>query len=63
MTAKEAIAEARALVSTMKMGGLTYDECKSKCIPLFEIANSKGREIAKKFNKRYSDIVFASFAR
>lgn len=63
MNAKEAIAEARYIVSLMKAGAFTYDEAKEKCEPLFKIANDKGKQIAKKYNRKYSPITFTPFAR
>lgn len=63
MTPKEAISQARNIVAVMKQGGLTYEAAKRQCQPLFDIANAKGKEIAKKYNKRYIPISFASFAR
>jgi len=63
MTPKDAINQARNIVAIMKQGGLSYEDAKKQCEPLFEIANAKGREIAKKYNKRYIPISFASFAR
>lgn len=63
MNAQEAIGQARVIVAAMKVGAITYDEARIKCEPLFDIANKRMREIAKKYNKRFTPINFAAFAR
>ena len=63
MKPNEAIGQAKAIVAAMKMGYLTYDEAKAKCLPLFDIANKRISEIAKKYNKPAYKISFSSFAR
>lgn len=63
MTPNEAIGQAKAIVIAMKIGTITYNEAKAKCKPLFDIANKRIAEIAKKNNKPAYKISFASFAR
>ena len=63
MNAKDAIAQARAIIIAMKSGAISYSQAKEKCKPLFEIADNRGSEIAKRFGKSYSKINFVSFAR
>lgn len=63
MEPREAINQARNIIARMKNSELTYDEAKTLCKPLFDTANNKGKEIAKKYNMRYKNISFAAFAR
>ena len=60
---REALNQARYVASLVKMGVNTYDEAKRICQPLLDIVNNSGKEIAKKYNKKYSPITFTGLAR
>lgn len=42
----------------MRMGTVTYDEAKELIKPHLEILNVKGKEIAKKYQKKYMPLTF-----
>ena len=50
----------RALVNS---GALTYEEAKVQAAPRLEEMNSKGREVAKKYGKKFRPFTFAALMR
>ena len=63
MTAREALAQAKAIVDAMKQGAISYDNAKEKCEPLFRIAYERTKIIARRHGQTPHRIIFASFAR
>lgn len=45
------------------LGEITREEAKEKAQPIIDRINAKGKEIAKKYNKRYSPISFIGLMR
>ena len=58
MTALEAQQELRHIVLRVSTNGLSYDEGKAMALPLLDIINSKGREIAKKWKRTYRPLTW-----
>lgn len=59
MTAMEARQELSHLVLMVSTGGMDYDVGKEKAVPLIEILNNCGQEIAKKRNKTFRPLNWA----
>lgn len=53
----------RLIVAQVNSGNMSYDEGKEKCKPYLEVVNKRGREIAKKYGKRFAPITFAGVRR
>lgn len=43
--------------------GFEYCDAQRKAIPLLEVLNKKGKEIADKYGRRYYPIIFSKFMR
>jgi hypothetical protein len=63
MTAKDALATARAFALQARMGGMSYDHCKELCKPYLALFNEKAGAVAKKFGKRYSPLTITTLLR
>ena len=46
-----------------RLGKITREEAKNSIMPYLDEVNSKGREIAKKYNRKYRNITFSTFVR
>lgn len=46
-----------------RLGKITREEAKNGIMPYLDEVNLKGREIAKKYNRKYRKITFSSFVR
>jgi hypothetical protein len=63
LSGKELLSKARHIALLCNDGLLNYDEAKRQCKPILDLFNTKGKEIAKKHNQRYSRLTFASLRR
>lgn len=45
------------------LGEITREEAKEKAQPIIDRINAKGKEIAKKYNKKYSPLGFVGLMR
>ena len=63
MTSQEALAQAKAIAMAARFGQLSYAQAKEKCTPYLTIVNTKGTEIAKKYNKRFRPLSFSNLTR
>lgn len=55
----DTLSQAKALRLTAKLGGITYEEGKAKAEELLKIVNRAGKEIAKKYGRKYKKIRFS----
>lgn len=46
-----------------RLGKITREEAKIGIMPYLDEVNSKGIEIAKKYNRKYRKVTFSNFAR
>ena len=58
MSPMEAHQELRHLVLMVSTGGIEDDFAKAKALPLLEIINKRGKEIAKKHGKSYKPLTW-----
>jgi hypothetical protein len=63
MKAKDALKQAKAVITAYKLGVINYETAQSNCKPLIEIANKRVKEIAKKHGVRPRFISFTSLTR
>lgn len=63
MTSQQALATAKGIAMACKFKQLTYDEAKAKAQPYLDIVNAKGKELSKKYNKRWTNINFTAIIR
>ena len=54
----DVLAEVKALKLTIQLGGISYDKAKRKDKELLKIVNEAGKEIAKRYGKKYREIKF-----
>ena len=54
----DALAEVRGLKLTIQLGGISYDKAKIKAEELLKIVNEAGKEIAKRYGRKYREIKF-----
>ena len=55
----DALAQARAIRFAAAHGGLTYEEAKTKAEALLKVVNEAGKEIAKRYGRKYRKIRFS----
>lgn len=60
---EQMLSEARASVSAMRAGAVSYDECKAVVSRYISEANVRGKEIAKRFGMRYKPLSVTAFMR
>lgn len=60
---KEALAIAKGIAMACRFGNLSYDEAKVKCQPYLDIVNRKGKELAKRYKKRFYNFTFTGLTR
>jgi len=54
----EILAEARAIKFAMKHGALSYPQAKERVKPLLEKVNLVGKEISKRYRRKFKPITF-----
>ena len=58
MDALEAQQELRHIVLRVSTNGLSYEEGKALAVPLLEIINKRGEEIAKKYKRSFRPLTW-----
>jgi len=59
MTAMEANQELSHIILRVSTGGLEYDQAKAMAMPLLDIINNRGAEIAKKHKQHFKPLTWA----
>ena len=54
----DVLAQAKAIRFAAAHGGLTYEQAKTKVEELLKVVNEVGREIAKRYGRKYRKIRF-----
>ena len=54
----DALAQAKAIRFAAAHGGLTYEQAKTKAEELLKVVNEAGKEIAKRYGRKYREIRF-----
>ena len=60
---EQKLSKARASVSAMRVGAVSYDECKAVVSQYVAEANIRGKEISKRFGMRHKPISVTAFMR
>jgi hypothetical protein len=55
--------QARGYAQMARTGLMSYEDAKREALPLLQVVNARGKDIAKKYGKRFMPITFTGLVR